>query len=201
VPLGRNRAGPSCTARVRPTATRGMAHARGTGAAHGLGRRSVRGPAQPARAVHGARRRCSASQRRHGTGAREMAEERVAHRRRDGGVARRRRASGGRHGDGRCRRLQTVAVGTAAWSGRRRGRRGERRAARVGRDDGARGEAAAAGAVGTGLSGRAARCADSGLKARASGATCGSHAATARCRVDLARRTVSNRWGPLVSDF
>jgi hypothetical protein len=36
---------------------------------------------------------------------------------------------------------------------------------------------------------------------RGVGAARGGHAATVRCRVGPARRTASDRWGPLVSDF
>jgi hypothetical protein len=52
-----------------------------------------------------------------------------------------------------------------------------------------------------GAAGRAARCPDSGLKARVRGAARGSHAAMARCCASPARRAASDRWGPLVSDF
>jgi hypothetical protein len=49
----------------------------------------------------------------------ETAEERAAHQCGDGGAVRRRRASGGWHGDGRRRRLRTTKARTAARSGRR----------------------------------------------------------------------------------
>jgi hypothetical protein len=176
VPLGRNRARPSCKAGARTTATR--AHgpwphgARPSCAAHGLDRCSVCGPAR--------RRRCSVSQRWHGDGVRETTEERAAHWRGDGGAARCRWASGGGSGD-------AASVGTAVRSARRSGRR------REGRGGGGAHEGR--------LSGVAARCPDSVLKERASGAAHGSHAATARFRVGPARRAGSNRWGPLISDF
>jgi hypothetical protein len=73
---------------------------------------------------------------------------------------------------------------------------------RLGRDDDARGEAAAVRArLRRALSGRVVRCLDSGLKARASSAARVSHVATARCRAGPARCAASDRWGPLVSNF
>jgi hypothetical protein len=164
VSLGRNRARPSRTARAQLAATRAhgprpcgarpvfAALVRPACAAHVLGRRSVRDLARPARATRGARceRAVAAllseptAARWHGAGARETTEERVAHRRGDGGAARRRRVSSGRHSDGWCRRLRTAAVEMAARSGWWHGRQGERRVTRGGRDDGARGEAAVA---------------------------------------------------------
>jgi hypothetical protein len=122
VPLGQNRARPNRTVRAWPMLA---ALARPLCAAHGLDRRSVHGPARPARATlgarceRGARRRCLASRRRHGAGARETDEERAAHRRGDGGAAWHRRASSFGRDDGAV----SEAVGVKARSARRSGRR------------------------------------------------------------------------------
>jgi hypothetical protein len=160
---------------------------------HGPCSRRWRGPrARPSSTGprNARRRRCSASWRRHGAGARETAEERAAHQRGNGGAAWSRRASGfGRDGG-----VVGEAVGTMA----RLVRRSRRRHGWRGGGGDAR---EAVGAVGAGLSGRAMRCPDSGLKSWASGAAHGSHEATARCHAGLARCAVSDRWGPLISDF
>jgi hypothetical protein len=92
----------------------------------------------------------------------------VAHRRGDGSVTRHQRVSGLGQDDG-------VVGATAAGASR----------------------GAVGAAVRAWLSGRAARCPNSGLKACAIRAARGSHAATARCRAGPARRAASDRWGPL----
>jgi hypothetical protein len=112
VPLGRNHARPSRTARARPMATRGAAHVHGAGAAGlSLGRCSARGPARPTSAARVARRE----------------RARVAH---DGGAARR---AGGGTAPARGKQLKnggSPAQGRrmAVWRRRARLRSGRRRA-------------------------------------------------------------------------
>jgi hypothetical protein len=121
------------------------------------------------------------------------AEERAAHQHGDGGATRRRRASGFGRDGGTVGEAVGMTARSVRRSGRRRGQQG---------GGGAREAVGAVGrARGAGLSGRAARCPDSGLKSRVSGAAHGSHAAMARCHAGPARCATSDRWGLLVSDF
>jgi hypothetical protein len=207
VPLGRNHARPSRTARARPTTTRGMTRVRGAGAAR------VRGPrprgARPglasagaARVAHDARRRCSASRWWHGTGAREAAEDR---RLTDAGMA-----NGGAASTGEAsvrtaarsamRRAVGATVGRAMRSGDGRRGRGNcwgdgdageavgRRAARArqslssGRDEAGAGERG-------GCRG-ARRAVPTAALSRGVGTARGGHAATVRCRGPGAARGV-----------
>jgi hypothetical protein len=80
---------------------------------------------------------------------------------------------------------------------------------RLGRDGGATGEvgcrevggASEAVERGATLSGGGRRGRLTAALSRGVGAVRGSHTAMARCRTGPARRTESDRWGPLVSDF
>jgi hypothetical protein len=109
---------------------------------------------------------------------------------------RRQRGTAARHdGDGRA---ASEAVGVARrWSGRWRDRRGGRG------DSGGPGDGGAREAGGA----SEASCRDVQRAIPTAALSCGvgvargSHAATARCRAGPARRTASDRWGPLVSDF
>jgi hypothetical protein len=191
VPLGRNCARPSHTARARPTATRGAARV-------GLGRRSARSPARPARATRGAWR--ERARDAHGGAARRANDDttpahgrrprrRAAHRRGDGSAARRRRASGEAAGAAR-RRSGRRGFGPR-WSGRALS--GRRRKGRDGgRAAGVRGE--------TALSGRR-RAVPTALLTRGSCVAHGSHTATTCYHVGPARRAASDRWDPLIRVF
>jgi hypothetical protein len=143
VPLGRNRARPSCTAHAWPTATRGAAQP---------GRPAQRASqGMSARDVHDSAARGGGASRRPNGGAppahrRRPRKQGAAHHRGDGGAAQWRRASGcGRLSDGPGRRRhQTAAVGTTAGgarraarlSGRRREGRGRRSSAAHGSQSG-----------------------------------------------------------------
>jgi hypothetical protein len=126
----------------------------------------------------------------------------VAHRRGDGGVARRRRASGERGSRGGMAAVRPTARSVRR-SGRRWHTRGGRAAgARLGREAGDASEAVreAGGASEAGCQ-DARRAVPTAALSRGVGAVRGSHAATARCRAGPVRRAASDKWGALVSDF
>jgi hypothetical protein len=215
--------GPDAQCGARLMATRGMAHVCSAGAAHGLDRSQHVRPACAAlaqlglgRAVHGsqreracgawwrtARQRCSASQRRHGAGARETAA------RRDGDE---RRACAAATGDGcgpsdaaRTTAVGTAAVGAAArgarWSGNGRARQGARSAS------GGREAAVGHGAVKArrAVVTRGARSRQR-LKAavptrRVAATRQWRAAARARCCAGPVQRATADKRGPLLSDF